>query len=328
MNEPLHVFQIRTATMYRLFNHRTNMGVGHQFFIAPNPPYGASITYFLEAAPPGGAQAQVTILDKAGTVVREFDAPAAAGVNRVSWDLRYSSPLKAPAGLRSDPPGQPGGPRMRVLTLSQGPLVLPGDYVVRVKVGMLVGSAPVRVKEDPHIRIGDAELRDHRTAWHRLFWLYVDSNGMVQRTVALRRATETWLAALGTSGRGNDALAASGAALLKRIEGIQTRLATRYNYSVGFTGYVDPGTGMGGGLTNRAGQILLTVGNYTGRPTPRHAAMIDEMTEEFRALRDEFNMLIEREVPLLNQQAREGKRPEMATVPAVPAPTVPKGLPS
>ena len=168
--------------MYRIFNHRTNMGVGHQFFIAPNPPYGASISYFVKAKPAGAVPARVTVLDTAGRVVREFEGPAEAGVNRVSWDLRYGSPLKPPAGLRPDPPGQPGGPRMRVLTMSQGPLVLPGEYVVRVSVGALTKTTTVRVKEDPRIRVDETELRDHRTAWHRLFWLYVDSNVLAQRT--------------------------------------------------------------------------------------------------------------------------------------------------
>ncbi|MCX6552410.1 MAG: hypothetical protein NTY02_15635 [Acidobacteria bacterium] len=324
-SSPLHLFDIRPATMYRLFNQRTNMGVGHAYFIAPNPPAGSIISYYLESPPAGGLPVRITIEDRTGRVVRDMQGPSVAGLNRVSWDLRYTSPLRPPAGLVPDPPGQPGGPRMRMLTLSLGPLVLPGDYTVRVALGNVVASKTVRVREDPRLQISEAELREHRTAWHRLFWLYVDSNVMVQRVVELRRAVETWRNSLNTAVPAADALNSAGAALLTRIDQIQSKLAVRIdNRSVGVTGYVDPNTGMGGGLANRAGQILLSVGNYTGRPTPRHVEMIDEMQSEDAALRAQLNALIQGELPALNERARGAKLPEIGAVAPAPPPTVPE----
>ena len=53
-----------------------------------NPPYGASINYFLKSEPAG--EVAITILDPEGqTVVRRLRGPKSAGLNRVHWDLRY-----------------------------------------------------------------------------------------------------------------------------------------------------------------------------------------------------------------------------------------------
>jgi hypothetical protein len=64
----------------------------------------------------------VTISDSAGRVVRRLNAPAAPGMNRVNWDLRYPAAVlstRTPSPeeeLFADPPG--------------GPLVMPGKYSI------------------------------------------------------------------------------------------------------------------------------------------------------------------------------------------------------
>src|SRR6185436_2982227 len=94
-------------------------------------------------------QAEISILDAGGKVVRTLRGPAAKGLNRVTWDLRYQSPVdsaNAPAGGggrgggggggRGGPPaatpvgfpgggGEGGGGRGGGVV---GPLVLPGSY--------------------------------------------------------------------------------------------------------------------------------------------------------------------------------------------------------
>ena len=105
---------------------------GAAFFTAPNPPVGAAITFHLKdgyrtkaqirqqaeraaigrgETPPYPtpevlrAEAEeeapvvlVTITDAAGKTVRRMEAPATAGLHRVTWDLREQSPNAPPAG--------------------------------------------------------------------------------------------------------------------------------------------------------------------------------------------------------------------------------------
>lgn len=52
--------------------------------------------------------------------------------------------------------------------------------------------------------------------------------------------------------------------------------------------------------------------------------MIDEMREEYAALRDELNALIQVELPALGKRARLAQLPEIVTVAPVPPPTVPE----
>ena len=54
-----------------------------------NPPYGASINYYLQAA--SAEDVTVTILDAQGAVVRTLTGPQASGLNRLHWDLRYET---------------------------------------------------------------------------------------------------------------------------------------------------------------------------------------------------------------------------------------------
>ncbi len=65
----------------------------------------------------------LTVTDESGRVVRRLEGPAAAGLHRVSWDLREPSPN--PASLAPPRPNFFGNP-------DTGPLVPPGRYRVQL----------------------------------------------------------------------------------------------------------------------------------------------------------------------------------------------------
>jgi hypothetical protein len=133
LERPLTVFAPRETAMWRLFNHRTNIGPGHRLFIGANPVEGAPIDYVLRT--PATTPARIEIADGSGRVISTLEGPAARGLNRVHWNLRHAMPFPLPEGIRPDPPGQPGGPRMRALALAQGPFVMPGAYRITVVAG-------------------------------------------------------------------------------------------------------------------------------------------------------------------------------------------------
>jgi photosystem II stability/assembly factor-like uncharacterized protein len=61
-------------------------GGGHGGFRAKNPPMGAILNYWVREDT--GENAEITVADAAGFVIRKLDGPARAGLNRVVWDLQ------------------------------------------------------------------------------------------------------------------------------------------------------------------------------------------------------------------------------------------------
>ena len=150
--KPLHLFPVREAVAWRMYNHKGNPG--HQFFVAENPPEGALL--HLYAAVAGEATVEVTRkgADASSAAVRSFEVALEPGLNRTNWDLRHDAPIPdAGGGFR----GPPAGRR-----------TLPGEYTVRVRQGEAVTEAVVRVSEDPRIGISEADRRANDEALRRL----------------------------------------------------------------------------------------------------------------------------------------------------------------
>ena len=152
----LHVFPVRASTAYRLHNHKAN--TGHEFFIAPNPPYGALIHYTLRSEPE--EKVRISISDSQGKLIREMAGSSRAGLNRVNWDLRYPRPVEPPQEQTYFvvPPG------WRPVSYPEGPLVLPGAYTVTVSVGGHQASTMLEVKEDPRVETTIKDRRAHLEA--------------------------------------------------------------------------------------------------------------------------------------------------------------------
>ena len=149
-----NIFPVKDALMY---GRSSPLGgsdksfQGESYFTAPNPPYGATITYYIKETPKTKKQIRqeaereanranqpiryptkeelqaeqdeepptliLTITDADGKTVRRFNGPLSAGIQRVVWDFRYSgSTITAPQGGF-------GG-------VSTGDLVMPGKYSV------------------------------------------------------------------------------------------------------------------------------------------------------------------------------------------------------
>jgi hypothetical protein len=72
--------------------------------------------------------------------------PANAGMNRYAWDLRSEDPVEIPGAFYSG-----DGPR--------GPLVLPGDYQVKLTVASRSQTAPLHIAIDPRMKGAEAALQ-------------------------------------------------------------------------------------------------------------------------------------------------------------------------
>jgi photosystem II stability/assembly factor-like uncharacterized protein len=202
--------------------------------LASNPPAGAVIEFFLPRA--ARRPVSLEILDSQGAVVRRFrsdDAPeptaaelarelipqywikparvlpSQAGVHRWVWDLRYAAPASTTRGypISAVPMATPRGP--------EGPLALPGNYVVRLEVDGRHLEAPLTLKEDPREQLPPQALADQLHLARELSSLLTDSS----RALLAATSEQAQLKALQATGAAAAAAVKTYAARLEELLG-------------------------------------------------------------------------------------------------------------
>ncbi len=201
-SSPVHLFAPREAYRFRAGSRR-QMG-GREALPGQNPPYGASINYWLRES--SKKKVQVSILGPDGKTIRTLEASDNAGINRTWWDLRY--PSTSAVALRSTPPGNPhiweekrfagkdtrpvfyygvgrqrsedgeGGSTTRSTTGEPtiGPLVAPGIYTVRLSIGAEEFTQKLTVLKDPNTGANDKDVADSSAL---SLQIYNDANASV-----------------------------------------------------------------------------------------------------------------------------------------------------
>jgi photosystem II stability/assembly factor-like uncharacterized protein len=134
--------------------------------LGDDPPLGAIIDYYFHAAPKD--EVKLEIFDASGKVVRSLSSkakkeddqppewpdqvrevttvPAAAGMNRYAWNLRWEPPVKIPGAFYTG-------------TGPQGPIALPGTYTVKLTAEGRTVSQPLEIVMDPRVKnVSQADL--------------------------------------------------------------------------------------------------------------------------------------------------------------------------
>ncbi|MFL6604765.1 MAG: WD40/YVTN/BNR-like repeat-containing protein [Steroidobacteraceae bacterium] len=185
--------------------------------LGENPPPGAVIDYFLprDYRPVAGREAPVKleILDAKGTLVRRFESndplepseeqiarqlipsywvampgalPAKRGPHRWIWDLHYADPVTTTRGypISAVPHATPQEP--------QGPLALPGNYLIRLTVDGRRTEANLTLKPDPRVKAPMGALEAQFQLASSLAGLLTDTS----RTLLAAQSEHTQLQAL------------------------------------------------------------------------------------------------------------------------------------
>ena len=179
LNSEIYLFKPRAAYRFRsVAGPRTTP---NDQCLGKNPPYGASINYYLKSEPKD--EVIITILDDQGQTVRTlktekeinseqerdeqaakpFKVPRKAGLNRIWWDLRYDKTKRIK--LRTSPIGHehvkvgPKGWRSLGRERTNGPLVPPGTYTIKLSLGQNEFTQKLVVKKDPHSAGTEADIR-------------------------------------------------------------------------------------------------------------------------------------------------------------------------
>lgn len=162
-----YIFSVRDALAYVVNTAPTTGTHADRNYAAENPPYGATVSYWL----PEGARGDVTVevLGGDGEVVRTLDAPRGTGLKQVQWDLRVEPPWSGPP-QRGGGGGQGGGGGFGGFGGGGqgGPPALPGEYAARLTVAPEDGE-PTTVERsfmvviDDLIGMTDAQLAELQT---------------------------------------------------------------------------------------------------------------------------------------------------------------------
>jgi photosystem II stability/assembly factor-like uncharacterized protein len=312
---------------------REKASQGDAFYVAPNPPFGAVFTYYLEedlltrekarqkrereVAKKGGdvfypswdslrAEAReeepaviLTVTDEDGGVVRRVTGPLKAGFQRVAWDLRF--PPAHPVSLR--PPE-----RSPWENPPAGPFVAPGTYRVSLakRVGGVVTplAGPVEFQVTP---LGGSTLpprdRGALLAFQR-------QTGRLQRAVlgAVRigREAQDRLAHLK---KAVDETPGAASTLGERVRALETRL---HEVMVELTGDAvlrSRNEASPPSLTDRVDRVVDGHWFTTGDPTRTHRRQYEIAAEAFERLLPRLRGMVDDELRGLESEAERSGAP-------------------
>jgi photosystem II stability/assembly factor-like uncharacterized protein len=189
--------------------------------LAPNPPDGALLDYYLREK--SSSRVQLEILDSEGKLVRRFASndelhktdsrdvqfpinwvrdpqplSAEAGMHRFVWDLRYSLPKNVHSTF--------WGP--------SGPWALPGSYIVKLTANGKSSTQPLTIRMDPRVKTPQDALARQFELASQLAVRLGEVSTPLQQATGLRKQIDTRKEEAG----GNAELQQALEALDKRIE--------------------------------------------------------------------------------------------------------------
>jgi photosystem II stability/assembly factor-like uncharacterized protein len=266
-------------------------------FFAPNPPFGAVLTYYVPGAVTG--QAQIAISDPSGKLVRALRGPAQRGLNRTCWDLRQASLFEIgppQMGNCSNTGGSLFGGRSGL-----GPVVMPGKYLVQVTLG---GAAPMHVdltvQPDPHFTISDIDRGARQSALMSAYTLQQQLAPAREAAQALNSqiaGMRQYLNGAGESGR-------PALAVLDRASAGIPRAQSQVEQAM-----------------NAANTAQNAIDGYAGLPTGSQLRQLDWAWEDAEAVVSALNQLIQRDMPAVYASLDGSIRyPEIKPVPALVRP--------
>ncbi|HEY9231631.1 MAG TPA: hypothetical protein VIS78_05775, partial [Blastocatellia bacterium] len=308
MSEPIaasdaHLFDIRPAL--RFTSRFTRYGIGDKVFAGPNPPYGALITYYLKSKADDKTTVKVEVLDGSGKVIREIkQAPKEAGLNRLSWDLRYEGPR-----IRREPPPEEqaffGGPR--------GPQVLPGSYTVRLTVGDKKLEKRVEVRLDPTVEMVAADLQTQLDYGLKARDLQSAASDALRALDSVKEQVQNIQKIV--KDRMPDAPKDLTKALddhLKQVETLQNKLARQDAGGLGFGGR--------SGVADQLGGFFSSIDSVNAAPTVYQRDAFTDLQTKFRERMEEVNRYLSDAVAQLNETLRRNNAPPVVAIKPVELP--------
>lgn len=288
LEAPCYLFDIRPATIYNFFSRRAHYDFkglfGHKVFRAPNPPYGAIISYYLKEKE--DEEVTVIIKDGAGQQVRKLVGTKNQGINRIAWDLRYGFSA-------NPPPAKPG--------MNTGPSVLPGKYTVTLMASGEEITKSVQVELDPKIDTSWDELRIRHDALISIYRSNPLISALSKSSEAIKKDLEELIEILKQIAEVPPTIQQRIEAILDETDDIRTRLL----------GNQEASPERRHSIRGQLSRVARSVESYTESPTEQQLEKIQKYSEDIKALVKKFNIIIERKVLELNTLLNENNIPRI-----------------
>ncbi len=283
---PAYLFAPRPA--YRFRGITPPMAVSYDATDGQNPPYGADLNYYLGSVP--SDDVQITILDAKGDTVRTLRGTKNIGINRVQWDLRFMPSdeirLRTPpiygAWMRVPPDGRQAGGRMTLLAS-------PGVYTIKLTVGGKDYTQRLTVLKDPHSAGTEADIHAQFTFLQTLRGDLNAAADMTNQIEILRKQVEDLKARL------KEEAVALDTALINLEENL---------HQLRITGGQD-GMRWPAKLIEKLTHIASQLQENDFAPTAQQIAVSQQLSEQIRDLRRQFDDLLSKDVVRFNEALKQ-----------------------
>lgn len=284
-----HLFTPKPAMAmnYKVFSD--DQFLADKRFVAENPPYGATLTYYLKSAV--SDDVKLTILDRAGATIRELTGSKERGIHRIQWDLRATPPPRpqaaAGAGAGTGGGGIFGG------NTTQGPMVEPGQYTARLTIAGKQYTTTVVVEPDPQLQMTEQDRQSFRTTIAALLKLIPTSQAATETADSLN----TQLTALQKS--------------LADVKTISSELRTKLESAV------KQASDLQSKIRRTGGRVTTLYGEVNGSPfapTAQAVRDLDEVTKEVDTNIAALNEFISATLPSLESQMNKENVPRIKPI--------------
>ncbi len=301
----VHLFSVRAAKRFRYH------GGPRDIYGAENPPVGAAVHYYLKEEPKEAISLRILLRD--GSEVRSFTSeemqpedpedapdgysrkppaiPKKKGVNRFVWDLRHRGAARIPRAEidMGDP--------------SVGPLAVPGEYVVELRVGDKMLTRPLTIEPDPRVTLSIADLEEQL----RFSLSIRDAISRLSETVAaMRDVREQLESAAKRIGPGE--LSDSASKIVEKTKTLEERLHNP-RAKVAYDILATPG---GARLYSKLGPLMGYVDEGDGPPTQGLKEVFAELSGELESVRSEWDQTVRGDIALWNERAKALDVPHVA----------------
>jgi len=304
--EETHLFTSRAAIRTRMGHARRR-----RYAIGENPPDGAALYYYLKEEPK--EHIKLELLDSQGKIIRAFTSeekkkeggsdewekdeveehiPAKAGLNQFTWDLRYEPPKKIPAAIYDE--GEPSGP-----------LVLPGNYQVRLTVGAKNFNAPLAVTMDPRVNTSAEDLRKQFDLMLRMRDRVDEMNKAILAIRDLRGQLQAFEKRLGAN-EPSKPIVAPAADLRKKISAIEEELI-QVNSKASEDELNYPTK-----LNSKLGYLQNAVDSADAQPTEAELGVYAELDLQLESQLAKWREVLAKDVPALNDAMQKNNVPLIA----------------
>ena len=297
----VHLFKPTTALRlaYNLFPDRRRA-------VGSNGPQGAVFDYWLPTAPKG--EVALEVLDSQGAVLRRLSSKPAQkgpeqppewvdivkpaetlsaqpGLNRIVWDLRHAEPTQIPGAIYEGLP-------------PTGPLVLPGNYNLRLSVDGQTQSQAFDVVNDPRSTASPAELRAALDLGLKTRALIEALHDTVNRLRVTRGQLKTMASHLGTDSA-SQALGSNIQALQAKLDALESELIqVKLGSSEGTLRFPT--------MLNEQLNGFRNVIEADAAPTRAQLELYTAFSKRLEAQLVLWRGLLEKDIPALNQQIVSG----------------------